>query len=212
MSSKIFDGNNGFNRTLYKIGSLCLLNIYFLLCCIPVITIGAAITASNSVLFKMKEHTDVKITSTFFKSFKNNFIDSTLVWIILAGFGSAAIFFLINMLSSDGGGVAIAIIMVCCIVLLFVLMIFTYIFILIARYENFITTQILNALKLGVSQLNWCMVVWIIWAAAIVPFTFLPELFIYLGWLWLAVGFAALMYASMGAYMRVLRKFENHEE
>lgn len=65
---------------LYKIGSeiadLLILLVYWFLCCIPVVTIGASTTAFFYVAGKKVRGQDVSITKDFFKSFKLNFKQS----------------------------------------------------------------------------------------------------------------------------------------
>ncbi|MCR5543378.1 MAG: YesL family protein, partial [Eubacterium sp.] len=66
-----------------KLGDLFFLNIYFFITCIPIVTIGAAFTALYTVTNKMvnnKEKASVK--EDYFKAFKDNFKQSTIIWII----------------------------------------------------------------------------------------------------------------------------------
>ena len=50
---RIFDMNNTFFRFMSKVADLCILNIICVVCCIPVITAGASITAMYYVTLKM---------------------------------------------------------------------------------------------------------------------------------------------------------------
>ena len=58
-----------------------LVGFYWMVCCLPVVTIGAASTAAMSVL--LNDYTDSSITRMFFASFKSNFKQATLVWLAL---------------------------------------------------------------------------------------------------------------------------------
>ena len=42
---KLFSPDSKFMRAMSTLGDLMLLNLVFLLCCIPVVTVGAAVTA-----------------------------------------------------------------------------------------------------------------------------------------------------------------------
>ena len=53
--NKIFDINSRFMQTLQQVGDFILLNTLFLLCCLPLVTIGAAKTALYRVMFDMQE-------------------------------------------------------------------------------------------------------------------------------------------------------------
>lgn len=66
-----------------KLADLMLLNILFLIACVPVITIGAAVSAMYYVTLKMviyKE--DNHVLRTFLRSFAQNFKKSTAAWLI----------------------------------------------------------------------------------------------------------------------------------
>lgn len=76
-----FDGK--FFGFLSKIADLFVLNILFLVCSIPIITIGASTTAMYTVAKKMVANKEGYIVRTFFKSFKENFVKSTIIWLIM---------------------------------------------------------------------------------------------------------------------------------
>ena len=72
---------------LSKIGDLVVANLLFILCCIPVITIGPAMTALYHCTLRMVKGNDSSTSKTFFRAFKQNFIQSLVIWlgILLAG-------------------------------------------------------------------------------------------------------------------------------
>lgn len=79
----MFSIEGKFFRTLSRFSDLVILNILFLLCCLPVITIGASITALYSVTKKMAENRESYIVKGFFLAFKENWKQSTIIWLIL---------------------------------------------------------------------------------------------------------------------------------
>ena len=60
-------------RFLSKVADIMILNLLFILCCLPVVTIGAAVTALSYVTLKMKDQEEGYIWKSFFQSFKQNF-------------------------------------------------------------------------------------------------------------------------------------------
>ena len=72
---------------LSKIGDLVVANLLFILCCIPVITIGPAMTALYHCTLRMVKGNDSSTSKTFFRAFKQNFVQSLVIWlgILLAG-------------------------------------------------------------------------------------------------------------------------------
>lgn len=77
----IFSMENPFFRFVGKVVDLVWLNILTLICCIPLFTAGAAISAMYGVLLRMAYHEDGTITKPFFRAFKENFKNTTVVWI-----------------------------------------------------------------------------------------------------------------------------------
>ena len=57
------------------------MNIICLVCCIPIVTAGASITAMYYVTLKMVRGEDPYIWQNFWKSFRQNFKQGTLIWV-----------------------------------------------------------------------------------------------------------------------------------
>jgi uncharacterized membrane protein YesL len=68
---------------LGKVADLMWVNILTILCCIPVITGGAAFTAMHYVCLKIVRDEECYITKDYFKSFKQNFRQATVIWLIM---------------------------------------------------------------------------------------------------------------------------------
>ena len=66
---------------LEGVANTMLLNLLFLVCCVPVITIGAALTALFSGCRALMN--DEACFKAFFRSFRSGFKRSTLAWLIL---------------------------------------------------------------------------------------------------------------------------------
>lgn len=60
-------------RFLTKVADLIILNILFLICCIPIVTIGAASTALYTVTMKSVRDEESYVIRSYFKAFKDNF-------------------------------------------------------------------------------------------------------------------------------------------
>ena len=78
---KLFSMDGKFLETFNKITDLVTLNILWLLCCIPIITIGASTSALYQVTLQIAENRDSYITKEFFKAFRENFRQATIVWL-----------------------------------------------------------------------------------------------------------------------------------
>lgn len=74
-------------QTIGKIGDMIVLNIIYLITCIPIFTIGAAQTALYDVCFRMGTEREDGLVKTYFHAFTANFKQSTLVWLVMAFLG-----------------------------------------------------------------------------------------------------------------------------
>lgn len=71
--NKIFDQNSPFWKAMGRVFDVFVLNILWLLCCLPVFTIGPATTALFYSLFGIIRGDGGYVSRDFFKSFKQNF-------------------------------------------------------------------------------------------------------------------------------------------
>lgn len=80
---KFLDLDSPLMRFLDKVADLMWLNILTMICCIPLFTIGASLTALHYMAIKIVREEECYITRGFFKSFRENFRQSTVIWLIL---------------------------------------------------------------------------------------------------------------------------------
>ena len=72
-----------FGEIFLKISYGCCLNVLWLICCLPIVTIGASTTALYYTSFKICKDEGSFITTMFFRSFKQNFKQATVIWLIM---------------------------------------------------------------------------------------------------------------------------------
>lgn len=80
--SHLFDIDSKVFAFLTRLADLVILNFLFIICCLPIITIGASFTALYSMTLKMIKNEELYIVKGFFQSFKENFYQSTIIGII----------------------------------------------------------------------------------------------------------------------------------
>ena len=81
---KFLNSDNGIMRALSKLFDMGVLTLIYLVFCIPIVTIGAATTSLYYVSAKVLRHNRSYIWTEFWRSFKMNFLQSTIVWVIVA--------------------------------------------------------------------------------------------------------------------------------
>lgn len=79
---KFFAIDSPLMRGLSKMADLFWINILTIILCIPIVTAGAAFTALHYTCLKLVRDEESYVTKNYFKSFKDNLIQSTIIWII----------------------------------------------------------------------------------------------------------------------------------
>lgn len=79
----LFNLDNPIWRFVGKFADLMLLNLLWVVCSIPIVTMGASTTAVYYVTLKLVRDEEGYIARSFFKSFKENFKQSTIIWLIM---------------------------------------------------------------------------------------------------------------------------------
>ena len=78
-----FNEDNFLHQFFLFLGKLIALNLLWMICSIPVITIGASTTAMYYCTLKLHKDKDIDAIKSFFKSFRRNFLQSTIIWVFL---------------------------------------------------------------------------------------------------------------------------------
>jgi uncharacterized membrane protein YesL len=149
---RFFDLDSPMVQALGKMADLMWLNLLVIFTSLPIFTFGAAITAAHYVALKIKRGEEGYVTKDFFRSFKENFKQSTIIWlltilVIVVILGDIYIMFY-------SGGTEIAswiqvLVMAAGILVIFTLM---WVFALQAKFSNAIKVTIKNAFAVSVWQ------------------------------------------------------------
>lgn len=79
----IFRFDSPLMQFLSRAADLIWVNLLVLVCSIPIFTIGASLSAMESIIYKILHNEDVMVTKEFFQAFGKNFKQATLVWLII---------------------------------------------------------------------------------------------------------------------------------
>lgn len=154
-----------FTQLLLKVCNCCCLNALWLLCSLPIFTMGAATTALYSVSIKLVRGNDGSIYTQFFRSFKENFKQATQLWLILLAAGiflGVDGYVLSHLRTTSTGATAImwtlmlAVIIAAAIIYAILL---AYTFPLLAYFDNTNRAMLFNAFQVGVRYLGCTLVV-----------------------------------------------------
>ena len=173
---KVFALDSPLMNGLSKLADLIWLNILATICCIPIITIGASLTALHYVVLKMVKDEEGYITRSFFKSFKENFKQATLMWLmLLVVFILLVAAFMIFRFSGIvfPGWCQIALIAIA-VLIMFATM---HLFPLLSRYENSIRATYKNSLFMGILHLPKTILMMLCWIVPIVITIYVESFF-----------------------------------
>lgn len=191
---------------LNKATDLVVLNILYIVCSIPLITIGASTTALYYVTLRMTKNEEGYILKDFFRSFKENFRQATVIWLILLGIGGiiGAEFFVINNMEGT-----IAFVVECIVFLGILLFAFEmlYVFPVLARFENTVKNTMKNALFISILHIPKTLIMLV--------FSCIPIVLVLVSLRWLplfaALGFSVASYTNACWMDKIFKRFEPEE-
>lgn len=172
-AKNILDINNSFFTFAKKLLWVFVINIIYFLTCIPIITIGASTTAMNSLFMKIINERDFSVLKDYFGSFKENFVKSTVIWImsLVVGFLLYVdVFYWAKYGIQDGVYGYIMLIVSCAVSVFFILMVHT-VFPLIARFDMSIKELVINTVKITARDILYCFEA-AVFTVVIIGFTF----------------------------------------
>lgn len=205
--SKLFRMDSPLMRFLTKIADLMVLNILFCVTSIPLITIGASWTALYSVTLKMVRDEEGSVSRSYFRSFRQNFRQATLLWLgVLVVL--ALLVLDIRVLNGMAEGTAPGLLRVGVEILaLLGIMVLQYLFPSLARFEASLADTLKNACMMVLAHLPKTA---LMTAAAVgaVWITLINNTTIAIGLMvWPLIGFSLMAFGNSG----ILRKiFDNY--
>lgn len=210
MFGNFFNMDSPFSHFLDKVTDFMILNILFLVFSLPIVTIGASVTAMYDVLTKMDTNREVPAVKGFLKAFKNNFKKSTILWLI---FCAVTIFLLADIYIVGYGFNFSANANMLFLILFFValflwIVVGGYMFVLQARIENSIGRTIKVACAFAYAHLiPYSLATGIITLVPVIMLIGITETFYKLLPVWILGGISILMYINSKIYMGVLVKY-----
>lgn len=208
--SSLFSPDSKFMQYFSRLYDLAVLNLLYLLTCLPIFTIGAANAALYTVCFRMDTDKEVGIFRGYFRAFRENFRQGTILWLILALFGGAC---LVNlMLFSQIGGILQLLWAVFAVLLAVDVMLLGYVFPLLSLFRSSTREYLKNALLLGLAYLPRTVPVCLI---NIFPWAILTMnlyAFLNMAFAWVFVYFSAAAYLNTKLLKAVFAPYLAPEE
>lgn len=215
MFKKIFDHENGFWRGMSKVADVVSLNLLFMICCIPIITIGASASAFYTNMMKLAQNEESYILRGFFGAFKENFKKATIIWLIMFFLGAFLILDAYLVTTASDVFPVVFRYVIYAIVFVYAMML-SFVFALQAKFENSVLGTIKNSFLMGIAH-------FLPWGIIIVLVTYLPfalllvrlDIILFIFPLLLLCGFGLIAYINSKCFLRIFKKYipeESDEE
>ena len=193
---------------LRRMFDLMVLNILWLLCCLPVFTFGPASSALARVMITLVRGGSEAVAKNFFIAFHRDFGRAVVLGLIgLAGLAVAVsdILFAVSL----SGGMKILFLIVAVLVCSLVFSYLAYIFALHAFFENSVAGQIRNALSLAAASPMETLAIWLCFAVPVAAILLLPRIvLVYIGFLYILFGVSCPAYFAAKHQAKVIARFD----
>lgn len=193
----LFNPDSPVIHFLEKVANLMLLNLVFTLCCLPVITIGPAITALYYMAMKMVRDEETGIFKGFFHSFKENFKQGLILGIVMLALIVLLLFNWYYVRNVEGNWEVLQTVLVLGLVAVSAgfLLILNYVFPVLARFYLSIKHVFITALVFAVRHWLCTLFMLIISAIPVILYLLPGHTFGYVLMFYFIMGFAAVAFA-----------------
>lgn len=178
-----------------KLADIVILNVLLVVCSIPIVTAGASATAFYYVMLKLVKNEEAYVFRSFFKAFKENFKQSTIVFLILAALAAVLgcdFFFA----TRQTGGTGNPLFIMFCVIALFVYLGSCYLFPMMAFFENSTKKVFKNAYMMAIAHFPYTILIALV--------TLLPWFILLFGQFVPAAFFDIVIGFSLAGYVNAL--------
>lgn len=195
-----------------RVADLIILNLLCLLCCIPIVTAGASITAMFYVTLKMVRNEESYIVKSFFKSFKQNFKQATIIHLIML-VTALLLFFDLRIVNQLEGTVGQVLHVIFIAFMLLYLMIFLYIYPVLSKFYNTTRNTFVNSFLMAIRHLPYTILMLVI-SAIPAAFLFIPNAAVFSSvlMLFILLGFATVAYCNSYFFVKIFDNYIPKEE
>lgn len=173
---KFLNIDSPFMQVMNKVADLMILNLLTVVCMIPLITTGAALTAMHYQVLKIVRDEECYIVKGYFKAFRENFVQSTAIWLIMLVIGLVlgGDFYIMYTRAAEFHVIFRAIMGAIAIFTVFTLL---YVFPAQAKFANPVLRTIKNALAMSILQAPKSILMLVLYLIPMALMVFVPNVF-----------------------------------
>ncbi len=215
----LFSLDSPIHKFVDKFANLMILNFLTIICCIPIVTIGPAVASLFYVTMKMVRNEEGGILHNYFHSFRINFKQGLLVGLIVLLVGALLgldLYYIYQMLAGDKFYDMIVFVVIC-VSLIIYFMASTYVYPLLAKFENSTKQLLRTAVLLSIRHLPATLAIMVISLAPFLMLIYTPMSSALAMVFYAVLGFAAVAYFQSVFFVRIFDQYipkesENPEE
>ena len=202
MLKGLFSPDNPVIAFFIWLGRVWWLNILWLICSLPVVTIGASTTALIYSCMKLRKDEGYP-TGNFFKSFKENFRQSTAIWMIYMFVGALLVLGLMFYNNADIPGAKLFWAIDIAVSIIYSIS-FLYVFAIQAKFVNKIKDTIKFSFLMAFANLKYTILIALIVAGVVIAnlFTIFAVNFITIN-----IGMGIVVYIISYHYQKIFDKY-----
>ena len=204
---KLFNPDSRIMIFLSRVADLVILNILWLVCCIPVVTIGASTTAMYHVIRHWQKDSVSSIMRDFFQSFKEDFKQATPVYLILL-IPTVAVVMNAMLIFNPENSAAVPsyLLVIWFISALILLFISSFVYPVMAFFADSIFKTLRNAMVLALANLPRTILISVLNLLPVILLFVNLSFFLQSSIFWLLIGGALVAYLNMRIVAPVFRK------
>ena len=204
---KLFNPDSRIMIFLSRVADLVILNILWLVCCVPVVTIGASTTAMYHVIRHWQKDSVSSIMRDFFQSFKEDFKQATPVYLILLIQTVAVVMNAMLIFNPDNSAAVPSYLLVIWFIsALILLFISSFVYPVMAFFADSLFKTLRNAMVLALANLPRTILISILNLLPVILLFVNLSFFLQSSIFWLLIGGALVAYLNMSILKPVFKK------
>ncbi|MCI8997210.1 MAG: YesL family protein [Lachnospiraceae bacterium] len=208
---RFFNMDNAFFTFMGRVADLLLLNILWLICCIPLVTIGPSTSALYYTALKIVRKEDSYVWKMFFHSFRQNLRQGICLTLLFMAVGFLLILDM-RICGTMYGSLAQFLMAAFWFLSLLFLILLSYTFPVLAQFENSLRDTLKNAMLMALCHLPYTLLILLINLLPIFLFFFSPYYFFMSIPLWLFLGIAVLAWVNSHLFVKIFARYMPEEE
>lgn len=192
-----------------RFADLILLNLLFLITCLPVFTVGAGTAALYTLSFRMLRNREGGIVKAYFRAFRENFLQGTALWLLFL------FFFLPGLLYFDTfyhmEGMLRYVFALCLLIVVLAVFLMAYAFPWISQFRNRTGDVLRNSLILSLTHLPRTVCVCAVNGLPWILLAVNPDFFLKISFLLFALYFSAAAYINTALLWKVFKPYYPEE-